>query len=264
MESKSDGYIDRGSIFVQKFQRRFGNGFEYVGGYKDSKSLFDVRCKRCGSVFKRTAQVIRRPKQLTCFACVERKTQQSRPVFITSCKWCGKEIRTTFKNQLVCSSECRRLYQNARHVAEYQSNRSEQPKRKCKWCGKEFNSWKRTAYCSDECRDAADKDRRKLQNRKRQLSTNVVLNNGVHWNPISIKRLWVRDGGKCGICGKTVNLKLCRGGPGNRIDMMAATVDHIIPLACGGSHTWDNVRLAHFMCNSKRGTGGNAQTLLFG
>jgi 5-methylcytosine-specific restriction endonuclease McrA len=33
----------------------------------------------------------------------------------------------------------------------------------------------------------------------------------------------------------------------------APTVDHIIPLARGGSHTWDNVQLAHHLCNSLKG-----------
>ena len=28
------------------------------------------------------------------------------------------------------------------------------------------------------------------------------------------------------------------------------TLDHIIPLSKGGSHTWDNVQLAHMGCNA--------------
>jgi 5-methylcytosine-specific restriction endonuclease McrA len=30
---------------------------------------------------------------------------------------------------------------------------------------------------------------------------------------------------------------------------MAATVEHIIPLCKGGTHTWDNVAPAHAVCN---------------
>ena len=26
--------------------------------------------------------------------------------------------------------------------------------------------------------------------------------------------------------------------------------DHVVPLAKGGTHTWDNVKLAHFRCNT--------------
>jgi len=31
------------------------------------------------------------------------------------------------------------------------------------------------------------------------------------------------------------------------------SLDHLTPLSLGGTHTWDNVALAHFICNSKRG-----------
>ena len=34
---------------------------------------------------------------------------------------------------------------------------------------------------------------------------------------------------------------------------MAATVDHIVPLCQGGSHTWDNVQAAHRACNEAKG-----------
>jgi len=35
--------------------------------------------------------------------------------------------------------------------------------------------------------------------------------------------------------------------------VMAATVDHVIPLCKGGTHTWDNVLPAHAACNFQKG-----------
>ena len=32
-------------------------------------------------------------------------------------------------------------------------------------------------------------------------------------------------------------------------DWRAATIEHITPLAKGGTHTWDNVAPAHYKCN---------------
>lgn len=34
---------------------------------------------------------------------------------------------------------------------------------------------------------------------------------------------------------------------------MAATVEHIIPLSRGGTHTWDNVAPSHAKCNFEKG-----------
>jgi 5-methylcytosine-specific restriction endonuclease McrA len=35
--------------------------------------------------------------------------------------------------------------------------------------------------------------------------------------------------------------------------LWAATVEHIIPLCQGGTHTWDNVAAAHAICNFQKG-----------
>ena len=36
-------------------------------------------------------------------------------------------------------------------------------------------------------------------------------------------------------------------------DWMRVTLDHIIPLSRGGTHTWDNVKPAHWRCNMSKG-----------
>ena len=36
-------------------------------------------------------------------------------------------------------------------------------------------------------------------------------------------------------------------------DWKAATIEHIVPLAQGGTHTWDNVAPAHYRCNQQKG-----------
>lgn len=36
-------------------------------------------------------------------------------------------------------------------------------------------------------------------------------------------------------------------------DWRAATIEHITPLAAGGTHTWDNVAPAHYRCNMAKG-----------
>lgn len=47
----------------------------------------------------------------------------------------------------------------------------------------------------------------------------------------------------CNICGTLIDKK-------KRLpDIMAATIEHVIPLCKGGTHTWDNCRPAHAKCN---------------
>lgn len=51
---------------------------------------------------------------------------------------------------------------------------------------------------------------------------------------------------------------LCRDKIDRRLRMPnwnAATIDHIVPLAQGGTHTWDNVAPAHARCNFKKADG---------
>lgn len=59
--------------------------------------------------------------------------------------------------------------------------------------------------------------------------------------------IFARDKWICGICFKPINPKL-------RVpNWYAATIDHIIPLSRGGTHTQDNVSAAHLICNLRKG-----------
>jgi 5-methylcytosine-specific restriction endonuclease McrA len=42
---------------------------------------------------------------------------------------------------------------------------------------------------------------------------------------------------------------------------LAATIDHIVPLAAGGDDTKANVQLAHRRCNTRKGARGGEQQL---
>ena len=73
-------------------------------------------------------------------------------------------------------------------------------------------------------------------------------NNDVEFDEaITLKAVRLRDNDICQICGLAVDDTAIENG---HIKRMYPTVDHIIPLSKGGSHTWDNVRLAHMSCNA--------------
>lgn len=77
--------------------------------------------------------------------------------------------------------------------------------------------------------------------------------------PVESFAIFERDRWRCGLCGRSVpkNVKAP--------DRRSASLDHIIPLAAGGTHEPANVQLAHLGCNSAKGArGGGEQMLLFG
>jgi 5-methylcytosine-specific restriction endonuclease McrA len=52
---------------------------------------------------------------------------------------------------------------------------------------------------------------------------------------------------KCYVCREPINRRL------RMPNYFAATVEHIVPLCKGGTHTWDNVVPAHAKCNFDKG-----------
>lgn len=106
----------------------------------------------------------------------------------------------------------------------------------CRGCGERlvgcFVGSKKAHYCSATCcrRDA----RHRRRARKRKAFVEEV------WRPV----LFERDNWTCQLCGDAVNPNL------KYPDPMAATVDHIVPLAKGGEHSYANTQLAHALCNS--------------
>lgn len=59
---------------------------------------------------------------------------------------------------------------------------------------------------------------------------------------IDREQIYERDGGRCHICGHAVAKS-------------KFTLDHLVPLSKGGSHTALNVAVAHRKCNSQRAAG---------
>lgn len=183
------------------------------------------------------------------------------------CEICGAEFVGLTPQSRRCSIECDKEY--ARQRAKAYNNalfvKLAKP-RICKWCGNKFipeYGCKKRAYCSVECTDKAFSDAKHARKRLRKKKETINLSAGVWIQPISLRRLWLRDGGVCQICKKKVDWKLERNAARGS-DPMCASRDHIIPVSCGGKHTWENVRLAHNKCNRERGVGGNSQLLLFG
>lgn len=93
-----------------------------------------------------------------------------------------------------------------------------------------FRAWKKT-----------NPDKVREQTHKRR-----ALKYKTQIEPINEKIVYLRDGWICQHCKKRVDKKFKHPNP------MSASLDHIIPLSKGGTHTYDNVQLAHLGCNSSK------------
>ncbi len=75
---------------------------------------------------------------------------------------------------------------------------------------------------------------------RKHTATRRAIHRRVFIESIDPNVVFDRDKGRCGICKKRVDPK------------SKWEVDHIIPISKGGSHSYDNVQLAHRICNRSK------------
>lgn len=163
------------------------------------------------------------------------------------CKKCGNvTIRNThtIRHYKTTCETCKGLEKGRNELISVLGTiLEERTPKTCFTCGNVFYSTKQTKkYCSERCKKKAKKCGGYRSRAKRY---------GVEYQPgISLVKVYKRDAGICQICGLPVDWS------DNEFNGIVGayypTVDHITALANGGGHTWDNVQLAHFMCNSEK------------
>ena len=105
----------------------------------------------------------------------------------------------------------------------------------------------RPKFCSDRCRIRASS---LLWNTRRRIK----MQNAMVDEDITLHDLFMRDKGICYICGGMCDWDDHSYKNNHFVSGQTyPTIDHVKPLAKGGKHSWDNVRLAHFVCNSAKG-----------
>jgi 5-methylcytosine-specific restriction endonuclease McrA len=119
--------------------------------------------------------------------------------------------------------------------------------RQCTQCSATFTKFASVRLC-DECRD----HNRAAQAKWMRIKRKHRMTGGD--SDISPARLYERDQRMCSLCHRVTDhprvWKQWRSS--NKWMPNAPTVDHIIPLAKGGTHTWENVQLAHWSCNGDK------------
>lgn len=116
---------------------------------------------------------------------------------------------------------------------------------RCGWCGESFTRrGMASAYCSKRCNKAA---------RRKAAKTDESRKHSAQWiSRRDREAIYRRDRWVCQLCFKPVDKTL------HFLDDWAASLDHIVCRSWTSEpdHSPSNLRLAHRICNSKRGDGG--------
>lgn len=173
------------------------------------------------------------------------------------CSHCGTLFAEGTKSgKRFCSTECQGL---AYKRAKAQERVSLLGERNCAFCLEPVPLERRAdaKHCSTECQQSdwyfrhgdrlrqaarswaqANPDRRSEHHHRRE-----ARKAGIATERIDIDVVWARDNGHCWICSGLVDPDAKYPHP------LSRSLDHIIPLAKGGSHTLNNVATAHLRCN---------------
>lgn len=200
-------------------------GFEYVGGYVDTDSSVMIRCPECGNTFERSMVTFRHHDTVICPTCRETKKRERQ-----------EALRLQREKEAQERIECRKAAEERKREEKFHP---------CPVCG---TLTSRKKYCSDKCAHKAANTRNEVK--RRHKIQNVMVD-----KDITLPKLYERDYGICYLCGELCDWNdkeeredgviVC----GDRYP----SIDHVIPLAKGGEHSWQNVKLAHRKCNTIKG-----------
>lgn len=222
----------RGKVSTDKNEIQFANAFndkyqnfKYHSGFESVDAYFVSECKICGSLQKRSAQCLRRDREIKCNNCIE--INKARKQFVAILNRYAKD--TEKKNRQLSKAE---ESINKRTCV-------------CNECGKTFiGKVKGLKYCSDKCFKRYSNRKSGVRKRRRFKNTKI------DWS-ISLDKLIKRDNNICHICGGKCNKKDYKIVDGNFVvGAEYPSIDHVIPASKGGTHTWGNVKLAHHYCNT--------------
>lgn len=239
-----------------------------------SKQVPSQPCIDCGTlVYRRT---------IRCKVCYEKR--RKRPE--RSCKGCGKTFTPKrLKHATYCSRECafdamkRAPFSVVRFcVCIGCGNRftSKRPKkycssdcspqsqwksiapdtRVCRGCGAQFSArpakTKPLMYCGAACESRAVSERKRIEKAKRKAALR-----GVTVERVDPFKVFERDGWRCQLC----RCHTPASKRGTYADN-APELDHIIPVSCGGEHSYRNTQCACRKCNQIKSDRPLGQMLL--
>lgn len=223
--------IEKYEEYARECVEKNAPGFEYFGGYAGSEKPCQIRCKTCGSVMTRGFGSVRHGK-IACPVCKECEKLERQ-----------KAARKEAEEKKI-KKEREREEREKRKVeaAEEKRKAKEARMHPCVICGTPTAN---KFCCSEACA-------KKRNNHDRDAKRRAKVRGAMVDNDITLQRVFFNDGGVCYLCGETCDWsdKETREDGTIVCGNTYPSIDHVIPLAKGGKHAWNNVRLAHRLCNT--------------
>ena len=207
----------------QKTNGKFIRVSDYIG--MDSKII--IRCTECGTEKTIGFGSFRGSKRVRCSMCYqieldERKYQ--------------REIQLVEQKRL-------REIERAEHKRIKACSGKQMTMVFCCDCGEVLTSK----------RKRCDRCQKKLNNKNKEIKRRRKIQSALVDKDITVEKLYKKDKGICYLCGCQCDYEdyIIRDGAFIAGDYYPS-IDHVKPLARGRLHSWENVRLAHRICNTKK------------
>lgn len=196
----------------------------------------------------------------------------------SECTTCGAHFHYvrngSGRKRKYCSAKCKKVFDDSKIKAKRLMNRKTpiaHTDRVCVVCGAKFRRPNpSTVTCGPECGTrrchntrSANADNKRFERTGRRDDSDLVhRREKAEWkrrgDNIDRIKLFERDGWRCYICGDQTPKELI-----GSHRPKAPEVDHIIPFAAGGQHTWVNTACACRFCNSKKKASLTTMALVF-
>lgn len=203
-----------------------------------ASTVVDRRATYCSRTCRSRASYARRAAAISTRQATARAA--AREAIQKTCPMCGTSFRPErTAKQVHCSPACASRARRDSATRQCRESDCDRPVRAREMC----NMHLRRTYRAEgiEASPAWTDRRRENYQRRRALKA------GVDAERIVNREIFERDGWSCGLCSEPVDTEIAWPDP------RSPSLDHIVPLSRGGSHTAANVQLAHLGCNVEKG-----------
>lgn len=195
----------------------------------------------CDDTCRRSAHERRRREsgQRDAELAAKRLANDLKPKPVHTCLQCKASFTSTHRKSTFCSSKCLNRYtdlNNPLRCSEADCGRGVRAKGLCAM------HWRCKARADGREAPEPWSERRKANYHKRRAQKL-----GTQVEDIRPVDIYERDIWLCGLCLTPVDPDV------SWPDPMSASLDHVLPLSKGGTHTYENVQLAHLTCNVSKG-----------